>query len=75
MKLIASTWVIPIVFCLLGSAYGDELTTLGDAKSLGFSTARLARIAPWYQAGQVAGLVLNPGPWEQKAAMIAPGAK
>ena len=24
-------------------------------------------------AGKVSGLILNPGPWEQKAAMIAPG--
>jgi hypothetical protein len=26
-------------------------------------------------AGRVSGLILNPGPWEQKAAMIAPGPK
>jgi|GEM_PF-45764 len=50
MKLIASMWTIPIALCLLGSAFADELTTAGDAKSLGFSSARLARIAPWYQA-------------------------
>jgi CubicO group peptidase (beta-lactamase class C family) len=34
----------------LGSAFADEPTTSGDAKSLGFSAVRLARIAPWYQA-------------------------
>jgi CubicO group peptidase (beta-lactamase class C family) len=50
MKLIASMWAIPIALCLLGPAFADELTTSGDAKSLGFSAARLARIAPWYQA-------------------------
>jgi CubicO group peptidase (beta-lactamase class C family) len=50
MKLIASIWTIPIALCLSGSAFADELTTPGDAKSLGFSAARLARIAPWYQA-------------------------
>ena len=50
MKLIASMWAIPITLCLLGPAFADELTTSGDAKSLGFSAARLARIAPWYQA-------------------------
>jgi len=50
MKLIASVWTIPIALCLLGAAFADELTTSGDAKSLGFSAARLARIAPWYQA-------------------------
>jgi CubicO group peptidase (beta-lactamase class C family) len=50
MKPIASMWTIPIALCLLGAAFADELTTSGDAKSLGFSAARLARIAPWYQA-------------------------
>jgi CubicO group peptidase (beta-lactamase class C family) len=50
MKLIASIWAISIALCLLGAAFADELTTSGDAKSLGFSAARLARIAPWYQA-------------------------
>jgi len=50
MKLIASMWAIPIALGLLGAAFADELTTSGDAKSLGFSAARLARIAPWYQA-------------------------
>jgi CubicO group peptidase (beta-lactamase class C family) len=50
MKLIASMWTIPIALCLSGAAFADELTTSGDEKSLGFSAARLARIAPWYQA-------------------------
>jgi CubicO group peptidase (beta-lactamase class C family) len=51
MKRIASLWTIPIVLCLSGAAaFADELTTPGEAKSLGFSAARLARIAPWYQA-------------------------
>jgi CubicO group peptidase (beta-lactamase class C family) len=50
MKRIASMWTLPIALCLLGAAFADELTTPGDAKNLGFSAARLARIAPWYQA-------------------------
>jgi CubicO group peptidase (beta-lactamase class C family) len=50
MKLIASMWTILVALCLSGAAFADELTTPGDAKSLGFSAARLARIAPWYQA-------------------------
>jgi CubicO group peptidase (beta-lactamase class C family) len=33
-----------------GAAFADELTAPGDARSPGFSAARLARIAPWYQA-------------------------
>ncbi|UGY15000.1 serine hydrolase [Bradyrhizobium septentrionale] len=49
MKLTASIRTISIALCLLGPASADELTTPGDAKSLGFSAARLARIAPWYQ--------------------------
>src|SRR5262245_668095 len=43
MKLIASMWTIPIALCLIGAAFADELTTAGDARSLGFSAARLAR--------------------------------
>jgi CubicO group peptidase (beta-lactamase class C family) len=50
MKLIKLMWTIPIALCLSGAALADDLTTSGDPKSLGFSTARLARIAPWYQA-------------------------
>jgi CubicO group peptidase (beta-lactamase class C family) len=49
MKLIASIWTIATALCLFGAAFADELTS-GDVKSLGFSAARLARIAPWYQA-------------------------
>jgi len=37
MKLIDRSWTIPIALCLLGAAFADELTTSGDAKSLGFS--------------------------------------
>jgi CubicO group peptidase (beta-lactamase class C family) len=50
MKLIASMWAIPVALCMSWAACADELTTAGDARSLGFSAARLARIAPWYQA-------------------------
>src|SRR5262249_54523306 len=50
MKLIASMGAIPIALCMSGAAFADELTMQGDAKSVGFSAVRLARIAPWYQA-------------------------
>ncbi|MGJ4943665.1 serine hydrolase [Bradyrhizobium sp. HKCCYLS1011] len=50
MKLIASLWTMAIALCLSGTALADELATPGDAASLGFSAAHLARIAPWYQA-------------------------
>jgi CubicO group peptidase (beta-lactamase class C family) len=49
MKRIASMWTVAIALCLSGPACADELTTPGDAKAIGFSAARLARIAPWYQ--------------------------
>jgi CubicO group peptidase (beta-lactamase class C family) len=49
MKRIASMWTVAIALCLSGAAC-DELATPGDAKTMGFSAARLARIAPWYQA-------------------------
>lgn len=50
MKPIASIWTVLVALCLSGASFADDLTTPGDAKSLGFSAARLARIAPWYQA-------------------------
>jgi CubicO group peptidase (beta-lactamase class C family) len=50
MKPVASIWTMAIALCLSGAASADELTVPGDAGSLGFSAARLARIAPWYQA-------------------------
>ncbi|HEU0082840.1 MAG TPA: serine hydrolase domain-containing protein, partial [Bradyrhizobium sp.] len=50
MKLTASMSAIAIALCLAGAGYADELTIPGDAKATGFSAARLARIAPWYQA-------------------------
>jgi CubicO group peptidase (beta-lactamase class C family) len=49
MKLVALMWTIPIALSLSAAALADDLTTLGDPNSLGFSAARLARIAPWYQ--------------------------
>jgi CubicO group peptidase (beta-lactamase class C family) len=50
MKRIASLWTIAIALCLSGAAFADELAISGNAKAIGFSAARLARIAPWYQA-------------------------
>ncbi len=39
-----------LVLCLSAAAIADDLTTAANPEDLGFSTARLARIAPWYQA-------------------------
>jgi CubicO group peptidase (beta-lactamase class C family) len=49
MKRTASLSMILIALALSGAASADDLTTPGDAKSLGFSAPRLARIATWYQ--------------------------
>ena len=49
-NLIVSVWTIAVALGLSGAPLADELTTPGDAKATGFSAARLARIAPWYQA-------------------------
>jgi len=39
-----------LALCLSGVTIADDLTTAPNPEELGFSTARLARIAPWYQA-------------------------
>lgn len=49
-RMVASAWTIAVALGLSGGALADELTTPADAKAIGFSAARLARIAPWYQA-------------------------
>jgi CubicO group peptidase (beta-lactamase class C family) len=42
--------MIVLTLCLSATAYADDLSTVGDSESLGFSSARLARITAWYQA-------------------------
>jgi CubicO group peptidase (beta-lactamase class C family) len=42
--------MIVLTLCLSAAAYADDLSTVGDSESLGFSSARLARITAWYQA-------------------------
>ena len=39
-----------LALCLSGVTIADDLTTAANPEDLGFSAARLARIAPWYQA-------------------------
>jgi CubicO group peptidase (beta-lactamase class C family) len=39
-----------LALCLSGVTIADDLTTATNPEDLGFSIARLARIAPWYQA-------------------------
>jgi CubicO group peptidase (beta-lactamase class C family) len=50
MRLARIAWAILLLVVVLNSrAIAQDITT-ADPASLGFSTSRLARIAPWYQA-------------------------
>jgi CubicO group peptidase (beta-lactamase class C family) len=50
MKRTRWPFTIALALCLSTAAFADDLATVNDPQSLGFSAARLARIAPWYQA-------------------------
>src|SRR5580658_5463705 len=39
-----------LTLCLAGAALADDLQTVGDPDSLGFSAKRLARITSWFEA-------------------------
>ena len=39
-----------VILVISGPAHADDLAVAGNPESLGFSSSRLARIAPWYQA-------------------------
>jgi CubicO group peptidase (beta-lactamase class C family) len=41
---------IVLILCLSAAAHADDLSTVANPESLGFSSARLARITAWYQA-------------------------
>ena len=52
-----------LTLCLAGAARADDLQTVGDPDSLGFSAKRLARITSWFEAqtkkGDPAGFVVG----------------
>ena len=52
-----------LTLCLAGAALADDLQTVGDPDSLGFSAKRLARITSWFEAqtkkGDPAGFVVG----------------
>jgi CubicO group peptidase (beta-lactamase class C family) len=51
MKLIqASSCLAALMLCLGGVAHADDLQTVGDPDSLGFSARRLARMTSWFEA-------------------------
>jgi CubicO group peptidase (beta-lactamase class C family) len=57
MRLPRIAWAIPVVVILSSSTLAQDLASVGDPESLGFSASRMARIAPWYQAKVDAGAV------------------
>ncbi|QQO31253.1 serine hydrolase [Bradyrhizobium diazoefficiens] len=51
MKLIqASSCLAALMLCLGGVAHADDLQTVGDPDSVGFSARRLARMTSWFEA-------------------------
>ena len=50
MKIIQASCRAALAFCLAGAALADDLQTVGDPDSLGFSARRLARMTSWFEA-------------------------
>ena len=50
MKIIQASCMAALALCLAGAALADDLQTVGDADSLGFSARRLARMTSWFEA-------------------------
>ena len=47
---VSLTALATLTLCLAGAALADDLQTVGDPDSLGFSAKRLARITSWFEA-------------------------
>ena len=50
MKIIQASCMAALTLCLAGAALADDLQTVGDPDSLGFSARRLARMTSWFEA-------------------------
>jgi CubicO group peptidase (beta-lactamase class C family) len=50
MKTIQASCMAALTLCLAGAALADDLQTVGDSDSLGFSARRLARMTSWFEA-------------------------
>lgn len=50
MKIIQASCMAALALGLAGAALADDLQTVGDPDSLGFSVRRLARITSWFEA-------------------------
>lgn len=50
MKIIQASWMAALTLCLAGVALADDLETVGEPDSLGFSARRLEHITSWFEA-------------------------
>jgi hypothetical protein len=50
MKTIQASCMAALTLCLASVALADDLQTVGDSDSLGFSARRLERITSWFEA-------------------------
>jgi CubicO group peptidase (beta-lactamase class C family) len=50
VKIIQALCMAALTLCLAGVALADDLQTVGDPDSLGFSARRLARMTSWFEA-------------------------
>jgi CubicO group peptidase (beta-lactamase class C family) len=50
MNIIRASCMAALTLCLAGTAFADDLQTVGNSDSLGFSARRLARITSWFEA-------------------------
>src|ERR1700730_12415497 len=50
MKIIQASCMAALTLCLAGVALADDLQTVGDPESLGFSARRLERMTSWFEA-------------------------
>jgi len=50
MKIVQASCMVALALCLAGVALADDLQSVGDSDSLGFSARRLERITSWFEA-------------------------
>jgi CubicO group peptidase (beta-lactamase class C family) len=50
MKIIPASCIAALTLCLAGAALADDLQSVGNPDSLGFSARRLARMTSWFEA-------------------------
>jgi len=50
MKIVQASCMVALTLCLAGVALADDLQSVGDSDSLGFSARRLERMTSWFEA-------------------------